>query len=68
MTCGEEHGRVVSRQDAAERTLADHEARIRAGERARGAIVERLIWVFVTALICGGVSVVVSLLTAGSGG
>jgi hypothetical protein len=35
---------------------------------AKGAIAEKLLWLFVTALICGGVSVVVSLLTAGAGG
>jgi hypothetical protein len=68
MTCGEEHGRVVSRLDSHEAKLDDHETRLRTGEAAKGAIVEKLIWVFVTALICGGVSVVVSLLTAGAGG
>lgn len=66
--CGQEHGKVVSRLDSHEATLDDHETRLRTGEAAKGAIVEKLIWVFVTALICGGVSVIVSLLTAGSGG
>lgn len=66
-TCGEEHGRVCERIGAALELLDDHEKRLRTVESAKGATVERLVWVFVTAVVCGGVSIVVSLLAAAGG-
>jgi hypothetical protein len=67
-TCGEPHGRVCLRMDHLELTAADHETRIRASERRGADVAGKFLWLFVTALVCGAVSLVVALLTAGSGG
>ena len=66
-TCGEDHGRVCERIGNVEKRLDDHEVRLRVRESEKGATVERFVWVFVTAVICGGVSIVVSLLAAAGG-
>ena len=65
--CGEEHGKVVTRLDGHDETLADHETRIRAGEKRGADLAGKLLWLFVSAVVCGAVSVVVSLLTAAGG-
>jgi hypothetical protein len=66
--CGSEHGKVVTRLDGHDAQLADHETRIRTGERRGADVAGKLLWVFVTAVICGAVSLVVTLLTAAEGG
>ena len=66
--CGSEHGKVVTRLAGHDTQLADHETRIRTGERRGADVAGKLLWVFVTAVVCGAVSLVVTLLTAAEGG
>lgn len=66
--CGAEHGRVVTRLDGHDVQLSDHETRIRTCERRGADVAGKLLWVFVTAVVCGAVSLVVTLLTAAAGG
>lgn len=66
--CGSEHGRVMTRLDGHDVQLSDHETRIRTGERRGADVAGKLLWVFVTAVVCGAVSLAVTLLTAANGG
>lgn len=67
-TCGEPHGRVCLRMDHLELTAADHETRIRASEKRGADLAGKLLWLFVSAVVCGAVSLIVALLTARGGG
>lgn len=67
-TCGEQHGCLEQRVTQCEAVDADHETRLRASERRGADLVGRLLWLFVSAVVCGAVSLVVALLTAQGGG
>lgn len=62
------HSGIQVRLDHLEERQGDHETRTAALERRGADVAGKLLWVFVTALVCGAVSLVVALLTAQGGG